>query len=84
MHLDRSIICMYRRTAGLSTRPDHPNTLTDQFYSTNDAPREPFTSLLHVILPGHIPICYVYVYSLGISVVVSVITRTPPRQETAH
>ena len=43
MHPDRVIVRMYRRSDGLSTRPDYQNTLTHQSADTNDAPRDPLT-----------------------------------------
>ena len=71
MHLDREMVCMYRRSDGISTRPDYQNTLTHQSVDKKDAPRDPFTASLHVILPGHgstqrysYVYSYVYVYSL--------------------
>ena len=41
MHLDIKIIRSYRRSDGIYTRLDDPNTLTRQSDGTNDAPREP-------------------------------------------
>ena len=41
MHPDRGIVSTYRRSYGLSTRPDDHNSLTRQSIDTNDAPRDP-------------------------------------------
>ena len=41
MHPDRGIVRTYRRSEGLSTRPDDSNTLTRQSVDANDAPRDP-------------------------------------------
>ena len=38
---DRGIVCTYRRSEGLSTRIDFPNTLTTQSVGTNDALQVP-------------------------------------------
>ena len=43
MKPDRGILCTYRHSSGLSTRPYDPNTLTRQSSSMNYAPRD----LLH-------------------------------------
>ena len=42
MHPDRGIARTYRRSDGLSKRPDDQNTLTRQSADTNDAPRDPY------------------------------------------
>ena len=48
MNPDRGIIHTYRRSDCLSTIPDGPNTLTRQYASTNDTPRDPQSlALLH-------------------------------------
>ena len=36
MHPDREIVCLYRRSDGLSMRPDGPNTLTCQSVGMNE------------------------------------------------
>ena len=41
MHVDRGIVCTYRHSDGLCTRPDNQNTLTCQSVDTNDAHRDP-------------------------------------------
>ena len=41
MHPDRGIARTYRRSDGLSKRPDDHNTLTRQSADTNDAPKDP-------------------------------------------
>ena len=41
MHPYRGIVCTYRRTDGLFTRPDYHNTLTHQSSDKNDAPGDP-------------------------------------------
>ena len=38
---DRGIVCLHRRSDGISTIPEDPNTLTRQSASMNNAPREP-------------------------------------------
>ena len=48
MHPDREIVHMTRRSYGIYTRPDIPNTLTHQSSGTNDTPREPLHSPLQV------------------------------------
>ena len=41
MHPYRVILSTYRKSYGLSTRPDGPNTLTHQSASTRNAYRDP-------------------------------------------
>ena len=41
MHPDRGILHTYRRSDGLSTRPDNHNTFTRQSADTNEFPRDP-------------------------------------------
>ena len=65
MYPDRGIFHADRWSDGISTIPDDLNTLTSQYFGTNNAPPPiPVSlSLLHVILPKHgLYLRYVYVY----------------------
>ena len=55
MHPARGIVRIYRRSHGLSMRPDDQSTLTRQSANTNDSPRDPL----------HCPVTFVALYSLG-------------------
>ena len=46
MNPDRGIVRTYRRSDGLSMRPDDHNTLTFQSVNKNGAPREPLYGLV--------------------------------------
>ena len=46
MHLNRGIVCTYKRSGGISTIPDNPDNLTHQSAGTNDAPGTLFTAPL--------------------------------------
>ena len=61
MQPDIGTVCTDRRSDGLSTRTDDPNTLTHQSDGTHDAPRDPFYSPVICNPDPHGPI-YVCVY----------------------
>ena len=63
MHPDREIVRTNRRSDGLSTRPDDPNTLTHQSAGTNNTCRDLLLGPVtwNPVLQGPI---YVYGYGL--------------------
>ena len=50
MHPYRGIVHVYRRSDGLSTRPDDQNTVTHQYTDTNDTPRDPLNGLVTLVI----------------------------------
>ena len=72
MHPDRGIVRTNRRSDGLSTRPDGPNTLTFQSAGVITTPIGTcFTAPLHGILPVHGPdLCYAYGPSISSNVMI--------------
>ena len=67
MHPDKQIFHTYRRLEGLSKRPDDSNTLTFQYFDTNNAPRDLLLGLtrpsLRLPLRPHLQSCAVSQYS---------------------